>query len=50
MQGEVIVTIPQVYWSSPGVLRHDYPKIEAPITPQVKGSIKCCFVNFPKSS
>jgi len=35
-KGEVIVTIPQVYWSSPGVLRHDYPKIEAPITPQIE--------------
>ena len=29
------MTIPQVYWSSPGVLRHDYPQSEAPIVPQV---------------
>merc|ERR1712013_772594 len=23
-EGEVLVTVPKVYWSSPGVLRHDY--------------------------
>ena len=37
--GDVLVTVPQVYWSSPGVLRHDYPQGEAPITPQVMFSL-----------
>jgi len=35
-EGDVIVTVPQVYWSSPGVLRHDYPQDEAPIIPQLE--------------
>ena len=34
--GEVLVTAPKVYWSSPGVLRHDYPQSEAPIVPQIE--------------
>ena len=34
--GEVLVTAPVVYWSSPGVLRHDYPQSEAPIVPQIE--------------
>ena len=34
-EGEVLVTVPKVYWSSPGVLRHDYPQSEAPVVPQV---------------
>merc|ERR1712215_169025 len=34
--GELIVTVPQVYWSSPGVLRHDYPQAEAPVVPQIE--------------
>ena len=25
-----------VYWSSPGVLRHDYPQSEAPVVPQIE--------------
>jgi hypothetical protein len=33
---EIIVTVPKVYWSSPGVLRHDYPQEEAPIIPQIE--------------
>ena len=34
--GDVLVTAPKVYWSSPGVLRHDYPQSEAPIVPQIE--------------
>jgi len=34
--GEVLVTIPQVYWTNPGVLRHDYPQTEAPLVPQLE--------------
>ena len=30
------MTIPNVYWSSPGVLRHDYPQAEAPVVPQIE--------------
>ena len=33
---EVFVTAPNVYWSSPGVLRHDYPQSEAPVIPQIE--------------
>jgi len=33
---ETFVTIPKVYWSSPGVLRHDYPQSEAPVIPQIE--------------
>jgi len=35
-EGEVLVTVPKVYWSSPGVLRHDYPQSEAPVVPQIE--------------
>merc|ERR1712002_1211268 len=35
-EGDLMVTAPQVYWSSPGVLRHDYPQSEAPIVPQIE--------------
>jgi len=34
--GDTLVTVPLVYWSSPGVLRHDYPQSEAPIVPQIE--------------
>jgi len=34
--GDPLVTAPQVYWSSPGVLRHDYPQSEAPVIPQIE--------------
>jgi len=34
--GDLLVTVPQVYWSSPGVLRHDYPQSEAPVIPQIE--------------
>ena len=30
------MTVPLVYWSSPGVLRHDYPQSEAPVVPQIE--------------
>ena len=30
------MTVPQVYWSVPGVLRHDYPQSEAPVIPQIE--------------
>ena len=32
---ELIVTVPKISLSSPGVVRHDYPNTEAPVTPQV---------------
>jgi len=35
-QGDTFVTVPKVYWSSPGVLRHDYPQEEAPVVPQIE--------------
>jgi len=35
-EGDLLVTVPQVYWSSPGVLRHDYPQSEAPVVPQIE--------------
>ena len=35
-QGPLLVTVPLVYWSSPGVLRHDYPQSEAPVVPQIE--------------
>merc|ERR1712066_592239 len=34
--GDLLVTVPKVYWSSPGVLRHDYPQSEAPVVPQIE--------------
>ena len=30
------MTVPVVYWTNPGVLRHDYPQSEAPIVPQIE--------------
>lgn len=35
-EGTPLVTIPKVYWTNPGVLRHDYPQSEAPIVPQIE--------------
>ena len=35
-QGDLLVTVPVVYWTNPGVLRHDYPQSEAPIVPQIE--------------
>lgn len=35
-QSDYIVTIPKISLSSPGVVRHDYPDTEAPITPQIE--------------
>jgi len=35
-KGDLFVTVPQTYWSSPGVLRHDYPQSEAPVIPQIE--------------
>jgi hypothetical protein len=32
---DLIVTVPEIRLSSPGVVRHDYPFTEAPIVPQV---------------
>jgi len=34
--GNMITTVPRVHWSSPGVLRHEYPQSEAPIVPQIE--------------
>ena len=43
--GDPLVTAPQVYWSSPGVLRHDYPQSEAPVIPQVVLQYaQCCLI------
>jgi hypothetical protein len=33
---ELIVTVPKISLSSPGVVRHDYPFTEAPVVPQVR--------------
>ena len=33
---ELIVTVPKLSISSPGVVKHDYPEGEAPIIPQVE--------------
>merc|ERR1711963_9083 len=33
---DTIVTIPKIYLSSPGVVRHDYPESEAPVVPQIE--------------
>merc|ERR1719167_1565946 len=34
--GSTTLPTVRVYWSSPGVLRHDYPQSEAPIIPQIE--------------
>ena len=33
---EIIVTIPRLSLTAPGVVRHDYPEGEAPIVPQIE--------------
>lgn len=34
-EGDLMKTVPKVYWTKPGVLRLDYPQEEAPLVPQI---------------
>lgn len=35
-EGDLIVTSPAVFWTSPGVLRHQYGQEDAPLVPQIE--------------